>query len=123
MPKVYIEKQYNDVVRIRNNLGRDLEQMEFLIMGQLSGVVDRNTKDGEFVGLQIQPFMEIQVNEKDLAPQANAYGEGRTIFFNQTTGLFADAAGAGFVAVGQIAHNRLNPEGIVTFYKYPQAVA
>ena len=123
MAKVYIEKQYNDVVRIKNTLSRDLEQSEFLVIGQLSGVVDRNTKEDEFVGLQIQPFMEIQVNEADLATQVNAYAEGRTLFYNQTTGRFADAAGAGFVAVGQIAHNRLNAEGIITFFKYPLAVA
>ena len=121
--KVYIEKQYNDVVRIKNSLGRDLQQNEFVVIGQLSGVVDRNTKDGDFVGLQIQPFMEIQVNGKDLAAQANAYAEGKTLYFGQAAGKFADAPASGYAAVGQIAHNRLDAEGIITFFKFPTAVA
>ena len=123
MAKVYIEKQYNDVVRIKNSLGRDLLQSEFVIIGQLSGVVDRNTKDGHFAGLQIQPFMEIQVGAGDLAAQANNYAEGRVLYFNQAEGKFADAPGSGFAAAGQIAHNRLADEGVITFFKYPLAVA
>ena len=123
MAKVYIEKHHNDVVRIKNNLGRDLQGSEFVIIGQLSGVVDRNTKNGEFAGLQIEPFLEIQAAEADLAAQANGYAEGGTLFFNQAAGKFADAAGNGFAAVGQIAHNRLNAEGVITFFKFPLAVA
>ena len=120
--KVYIEKINNDVVRIKNILGRDLEGSEFVVVGQLSGVVDRGTKDGEMFGLQHQPFLEIQVAAADLAAQANNYAEGGTLYFNQATGRFADAAASGFVAVGQIAHNRLNESGIITFFKYPLAI-
>jgi hypothetical protein len=120
---VYIEKHYDDVVRIKNTLGRDLDQSEFVIIGQLSGVVDRLAKDGEEFGLQIEPFMEIQIASDDLTAQTVAYAEGRPLYFNQSTGKFADAAGSGFVAVGQIAHNRLDAEGIITFFKYPQAIS
>ena len=123
MVKVYIEKHYNDVVHVKNSLGRDLQGGEFVIIGQLSGVVDRNAKDGALFGLQIEPFMEIQVAEADLAPQANDYGEGKTLYFNQAAGKFADAAGSGFAAVGQIVHNRIADEGIITFFKYPLAVS
>ena len=123
MVKVYIEKHYNDVVYIKNSLGRDLQGSEFVIIGQLSGVVDRNTKNGEPFGLQVEPFMEIQVATADLAAQANNYAEGGALYFNQATGKFADAAGSGFVAVGQIAHNRIDDEGIITFFKYPLAVS
>ena len=123
MAKVYIEKQYNDVVRIKNSLGRDLEGSEFVVIGQLSGVVDRNVKDGEYFGLQIQPFMEIQVGEADLETAANDNAASGTLFFNQSTGRFADAPAGGFVAVGQIAHNYLGEGSIITFFKYPLAVA
>jgi hypothetical protein len=119
---VYIEKHYNDVVRIKNTLGRDLAQEEFVIIGQLSGVVDRLAKDGEEFGLQIESFMEIQVASADLAAQTVNYADGGPLYFNQATGKFADAASGGFVAVGQIAHNRLDAEGIITFFKYPQAI-
>jgi len=122
MAKVFIEKLNNDVVYIKNTLGRDLEGSEFVVIGQLSGVVDRGTKDGATLGLQIQPFLEIQVAIADLAPQANGYAAGGTLYFNQATGRFADAAGSGFVAVGQIAHNRLEESNIITFFKYPLAV-
>jgi len=123
MVKVYIEKHYNDVVCIKNILGRDLQGSEFVVIGQLSGVVDRNTKDGEQFGLQIEPFMEIQVGSADLATQANNYAEGGTLYFDQANGKFADAPASGFVAVGQIAHNRLCDERIITFIKYPLAVS
>jgi hypothetical protein len=123
MVKVYIEKHYNDVVYVKNSLGRDLQGGEFVVIGQLSGVVDRNVKNGEQFGLQIEPFMEIQVGNADLAPQVNNYAVGGVLFFNQTTGKFADAAGSGFAAVGQIAHNRLDGENIITFFKYPLAVS
>ena len=123
MVKVYIEKHYNDVVYIKNSLGRDLHGSEFVIIGQLSGVVDRNTKNGEPFGLQVEPFMEIQVAAADLATQTNNYAEGGALYFNQATGKFADAVGSGFAAVGQIAHNRLDDEGIITFFKYPLAVS
>jgi hypothetical protein len=121
--KVYIEKHYNDVVYIKNSLDRDLLGSEFVVIGQLSGVVDCNVKDGEMFGLQIDPFMEIQVGAADLAAQANNYAEGKALYFNQSTGKFADAPASGFVAVGQIAHNRLNGEKIITFFKYPLAVS
>lgn len=123
MAKVFIEKHCNDVVFIKNTLGRDLEGSEFAVIGQLSGVVDRSVKDGGQFGLQIEPFMEIQVGEADLAAQANDYAEGKTLYFSQGTGKFADAAGSGFAAVGQIAHNRLDDEGIISFFKYPLAVS
>jgi hypothetical protein len=119
---VYIEKHYNDVVRIKNTLGRDLARNEFVVIGQLSGVVDRLAKDEEEFGLQIEPFIEIQVNADDLATQTVAYAEGGPLYFNQATGKFADAPDSSFVAVGQIAHNRLDAEGVITFLKYPQAI-
>jgi len=53
MAKVYIEKHRNDVARVRNTLGRDAEGGEFVIIGRLSGAVDRNVGDGEYLGLQI----------------------------------------------------------------------
>ncbi|MDR0474386.1 MAG: hypothetical protein LBH43_12030 [Treponema sp.] len=121
--KVYIEKHYNDVVYINNSLGRALEGGEFAVIGQLSGVVDRNTKTGEKFGLQTEPFMEIQIGEADLAAQENNYAEGGALYFSQGAGKFADAAGSGFAAVGQIAHNRLDKEGVITFFKYPLAVS
>jgi predicted RecA/RadA family phage recombinase len=124
MVKVYIEKHYNDVAYITNSLGRDVQGGEFVVIGQLSGVVDRDTKKGDNLGLQIEPFMEIQVGKDDLVnPPANNYAEGGALYFNQTTGKFADAAGSGFVAVGQIARNRLDDGGIITFFKYPLAVS
>jgi hypothetical protein len=123
MVKVYIEKHNNDVVRIKNTLGRDLEGSEFVVIGQLSGVVDRLVKAGDEFGLQIQPFLEIQVGSADLATAANSYAENGPLYFNQSTGKFADAPASGFVAVGQIAHNRLDEESIITFFKYPLAVA
>ena len=119
MAKVYIEKHYNDVVYVTNSLTRDLDQSEFVVIGKLSGVVDRNTKDGAEFGLQIEPFMEIQVEEGDLNP--GTFAEGDDIYFNPTSGLFADAAAAGFSVVGQIAHNRITENGYVTFFKYPLA--
>jgi hypothetical protein len=120
--KVYIEKHHNDVVRIKNTIDRDLEGGEFVVIGQLSGVVDRGVKEGEMFGLQIESFLEIQVGRADLATAANGYAEGGALYFNQSTGKFADAAGSGFVAVGQIAHNRLKDCDIITFFKYPLAV-
>jgi hypothetical protein len=120
--KVYIEKHHNDVVRIKNTLGRNLEGSEFVVIGQLSGVVDRGVKDGDYFGLQIEPFLEIQVGAADLATQVSGYAEGGPLYFNQTTGRFADAAGSGFVAVGQIAHNRLKDSNVITFFKYPLAI-
>ena len=121
--KVYIEKHHNDVVYITNTLGRDLEGSEFVIIGQLSGVVDRNAKAGVLFGLQIESFLEIQVHQSDLAAAANDYAEGGVLYFNPTTGKFADDVDDGFIAVGQIAHNRIIESGIVTFFKYPLAVA
>jgi predicted RecA/RadA family phage recombinase len=124
MVKVYIEKHYNDVVYITNSLGRDVQGGEFVVIGQLSGVVDRDTRKGDNLGLQIEPFMEIQVGKDDLVnPPANNYAEGKALYFNQAAGKFADAAGSGYVAVGQIAHNRLDEAGIITFFKYPLAVS
>jgi len=124
--KVYIEKHHNHVVRVRNTLERDLEGGEFVILGQLSGVVDRNTKDGEFAGLQIEPFLEIQVGAADLETPAANYAEGGPLYFSMDAGRFADSPGTigGYLAVGQIAHNRLaDGGGVITFYKYPLAVA
>ena len=119
---VYIEKHHNDVVRVRNNMGRTVEGGEFVVIGQLCGVVDRTAKDGEVFALQIEPFLEIQVASADLATASNDYAEGGALYFNQATGKFADAAGSGFVAVGQIAHNRIEESDIITFFKFPLAV-
>ena len=121
--KVYIEKHYNDVVYIANSLGRDLLGGEFVVIGQLSGVVDRNAKEGELFGLQIEPLMEIQVGEADLEAAADGYAEGGALYFSQADGTFADAAAAGYAAVGQIAHNRLKDEGVITFFKFPLAIS
>ena len=73
MAKVYIEKHHNDVVRVKNTLGRDVEGGEFVILGKLCGVVDRSVKDGEHMGLQIEPFLEIQVGAKDLETATAGY--------------------------------------------------
>ena len=122
--KVYIEKHHNDVVRVKNILGRDVEGSEFVIIGNLSGVVDRSAKDGEYLGLQIEPFLEIQVGAADLAAAVSNYMPGDPLYFTPSTGIFADAPAAGSVAVGQIADNRLSGgAGLITFYKYPLAVA
>lgn len=117
MAKVYIEKHYNEVVYINNSLGRDLGQNEFVVIGKLSGVVDRNAKAGAAFGLQIEPFMEIQVASGDL--DAGTYNEGKDILFNPATGKFAAAAAAGYSVVGQVAHNRVTENGYLTFFKYP----
>ena len=124
--KVYIEKHHNDVVRVKNSLGRDVEGSEFVIIGQLSGVVDRNTKDGEYLGLQIEPFLEIQVGAADLEAAVSNYLPGAPLYFSADARKFADAPGTlgGYVAVGQIARNSLSGGGgLITFYKFPLAVA
>lgn len=118
---VYIEKHHNDVARIKNSLGRNIQAGEFVVLGKLSGVVDRDTKDGEMFGLQMEPFLEIQVALEDLDP-AGSYPEGGELYFSQPTGTFADSADSGLFAVGQIAHNRIDESGIITFFKYPLAV-
>ena len=79
-------------------------------------------KAGDEFGLQIEPFLEIQVGAADLIAAKNGNAEGKTLFFDPVTGKFADAEDDGFVAVGQIAHNRLVNEGIITFFKFPLAV-
>ena len=126
MARVYIEKHHNHVVRIQNTLGRDLEENEFVIIGGLSGVVDRSAKDGEYLGLQIEPFLEIQVGAADLEAATDNYMPNRPLYFNPDARRFADAPGAigSWVLVGQIARNRLSGgAGLITFHKYPFAVA
>jgi len=123
MAKVYIEKHRNDVARVRNTLGRDAEGGEFVIIGRLSGAVDRNVGDGEYLGLQMEPFLEIQVGAADL--ETGSYEEHAPLYFSMGAGKFADGPGdlGGCVAVGQIAHNRLDGSGggVITFFKYPLA--
>jgi len=124
---VFIEKHHNDVAKIKNPLDRKVEGGEFIIAGQLCGVVDRSAGIGEPIGLQIESFLEIQVGAADLETAERGYAEGSPMYFSQASGRFADAPGTlgGFAAVGQIAHNRLDGSGggVVTFFKYPLAVA
>jgi hypothetical protein len=121
-PKVYIEKERVDHIFVKNTTGATLEQNSFVILGGYSGVVDRSAAAGEMVSLHIEGNIEIQVAAADLATQANNYAENILLYYNPTTGNFADATDTGYVRVGQIARNELSGStGYITFFKFPLA--
>jgi hypothetical protein len=122
MAKVYIEKERVDHIHVKNTTGAALEQDTFVILGGYSGVVDRSAAAGEMVSLHIEGNIEIQVDAADLAAETNDYAENIPLFFNPTTGKFADATDTGFTRVGQIARNNLSGStGYITFFKFPLA--
>jgi predicted RecA/RadA family phage recombinase len=122
MAKVYIEKERVDHILVKNTTGAALEGGDFVILGGYSGVVDRNAAAGDMVSIHIEGNLEIQVDAEDLADETNDYAENLPLYFNPTTGKFADATDEDYVQVGQIGQNHLvGTTGYITFFKYPLA--
>jgi hypothetical protein len=117
MPKVYIEKEKVDVIRLRNDTGHTLLGSEFVIIGEFAGVVDRNTEDGEYFGLQIAPFLEIQAG--DFIP--GDYKAGGIVYFDSDNDKFSDQPGEKRKPVGITGCNYIKEHGYFTFHLYPQA--
>lgn len=119
MAKVYIEKEVVKHAYIYNRTGRDLKRDEFVAIGEIVGIVNRNAKQGEEVSIHIERFIEIQTN--DFEP--GDYLAGNLVYFDPGLDRFFDEPGDGRKTVGMVANNCIAEKGYFTFLLDPFAGA
>lgn len=117
---IYVQQEELNHIPLTNDLGRDLDQYEFAVIGAWAVVADEAVDSGDEGSFDIREGIAIQSD--DLVAGENTFAtEGQEVFFSEADEAFSDTETAGYYLVGYLTEIK-DSNGVIVFEKLRHAV-
>lgn len=112
---VFVRKQDCDIIKLTNDLGADINQGDFVVIGPWCGVALQDIASTETGPVQVAEG--IQVEADDLVTGEDTFGtEGQEVYFDSANDEFSDTETAGYYLVGYLKETK-DSNGMIVFEK------
>lgn len=102
---VYIVKEENDHVIMTNDLGADLDQYEFCVVGPYAAIADEDIASAAEGSFHVEEGVQFQTT--DLVTGENTFGtQGQEVFWSAADNAFSDTETAGYYLIGYLVKTK-----------------
>ena len=117
--KVYVQSIKNDVLRMLNDTGSDIDQGEFVVLHGFNCVAENDVLNGEYGAFEVEEG--IQVQAADLKAGEDTFGSlGDVVCFDPITSKLSDQRKIGYTMAGLLTEVK-NTDGVIVFDKFRYA--
>lgn len=112
---VFVKKENVDVINLTNDLGADINQGDFVVIGPWCGVAMQDIEDGASGPIHVEGGIQVQAD--DLVTGEDTFGtEGQEVYFDATEKEFSDTETGGYYLVGYLVGTK-DSDGMIVFEK------
>lgn len=117
---VYVQQEELNHIPLTNDLGADIAQGEFCVIGAWACVADEAVASLASGSFDVREGIGVQ--SSDLVSGEDTFGtEGQEVFWSAADNAFSDTETAGYYLVGYLTETK-DSDGVIVFEKLRHAV-
>jgi hypothetical protein len=122
MSTVYVEKEKNDVLRMFNGSGLDIDQDQFVVLNGFNAIAENDVLNDEYGEFQVEEGLQVQVAAADQEPGENTFLTlGQEVYFTPSD-TFSDTPDVTYTKAGILTQTKRS-DGVIVFDKFRYAEA
>lgn len=112
---VYISKEDNDHVIMTNDLGADLDQYEFCVVGPYAAIADQDIASLAEGSFHVAEGIQFQTDDL-VAGELTFATQGQEVYWSAADNAFSDTETAGYYLIGYLVEVK-NSDGMIVVEK------